>query len=347
MADGALLRIEPTVDGQRAFAVARPPSHGLELAALLTSLSEGLWRGYTHPPGAAGDDLAPNTEGWRRQHERDVVAELEETLSAVYQPANEAGVQFSSYVFVEEVARRIARTLSAIGDPSVREAVVAEVRAEIDAVAQAEAGDLRGRSAQALLLSRSTTNPLHVVAAQQALAVAVNGGDALRAIDPAAAAVACARFLHAAAELASDVSGVPVTRVVDEEDNIEAMPTVTATYVLEQLDLGQGPEAVVHGLLADALAIAEGAVLDVDELIERLTIDASDHPYLSEDDLEVLRAEQRLCLLDPRRPAPDLLEDLLEGIRGCWLLWSDFTGDPDADESSFWARVVSELHPDR
>jgi hypothetical protein len=31
----------------------------------------------------------------------------------------------------------------------------------------------------------------------------------------------------------------------------------------------------------------------------------------------------RLTPLDPRRPAPDMLEDLLTGIEGCFLLWQE------------------------
>jgi hypothetical protein len=43
----------------------------------------------------------------------------------------------------------------------------------------------------------------------------------------------------------------------------------------------------------------------------------------------------RLTTLDPRRPARDMLEDLLSGIRGCWLLYheyADTSADPDGDE---------------
>jgi hypothetical protein len=36
--------------------------------------------------------------------------------------------------------------------------------------------------------------------------------------------------------------------------------------------------------------------------------------------------------LDPTRPAKDLLEDLLAGIRGCWLLYREYNGyESDGD----------------
>ena len=36
----------------------------------------------------------------------------------------------------------------------------------------------------------------------------------------------------------------------------------------------------------------------------------------------------RLTTLDPRRPARDMLEDLLDGIRGCWLVYHEYAEQP-------------------
>jgi hypothetical protein len=41
---------------------------------------------------------------------------------------------------------------------------------------------------------------------------------------------------------------------------------------------------------------------------------------------------RRTTPLDPARPARDLLEDLLAGIRGCWLLWLDHGDEDDGAE---------------
>jgi hypothetical protein len=35
----------------------------------------------------------------------------------------------------------------------------------------------------------------------------------------------------------------------------------------------------------------------------------------------------RATPLDPARPSLDLLEDLLAGIRGCWLIYHEYTAD--------------------
>ncbi|WP_190814196.1 hypothetical protein [Saccharopolyspora pogona] len=37
----------------------------------------------------------------------------------------------------------------------------------------------------------------------------------------------------------------------------------------------------------------------------------------------------RATPLDPSRPAQDLLEDLLDGIRGCWLLYGEYADELD------------------
>jgi hypothetical protein len=42
----------------------------------------------------------------------------------------------------------------------------------------------------------------------------------------------------------------------------------------------------------------------------------------------------RLTPLDPRRPARDLLEDLLSGIRGCRLLYVEYAEHPDVESDS-------------
>jgi hypothetical protein len=41
----------------------------------------------------------------------------------------------------------------------------------------------------------------------------------------------------------------------------------------------------------------------------------------------------RLTTLDPLRPARDMLDDLLSGIRGCWLLYQEYA-EPSDDEVS-------------
>jgi hypothetical protein len=51
---------------------------------------------------------------------------------------------------------------------------------------------------------------------------------------------------------------------------------------------------------------------------------------------------------DPARPALDLLEDLLYGIHGCWLIFSEYAdlGDGDHDGEDSTADLGEELEDD-
>ncbi|MFJ6137759.1 Voldacs domain-containing protein [Kitasatospora sp. NPDC092286] len=59
----------------------------------------------------------------------------------------------------------------------------------------------------------------------------------------------------------------------------------------------------------------------------------------------------RLTPLDPKRPAPDLLEDLLTGIHACQLLHEEYDDpddeDADADEAEDRDDEHAEQHQDR
>ena len=95
------------------------------MAARLDGLSRALWRSYTHPAAAAGDDLSDNTEGWRRQSERE---EFDQVLTAVEKPnlPGEDGSVIVEYSAVTESAHRLGCALHTIGD----EAFTAAVRSE-------------------------------------------------------------------------------------------------------------------------------------------------------------------------------------------------------------------------
>jgi hypothetical protein len=67
------------------------------------------------------------------------------------------------------------------------------------------------------------------------------------------------------------------------------------------------------------------------EHIERLS------PHLDMNDpgqREQLMDSLRVTPLDPARPAPDLLEDLLAGIHGCWLVYEEYAQPEDTTEPS-------------
>jgi len=176
-------------------------------------------------------------------------------------------------------------------------------------------------------------------------------------VDPTAAAVAAAHWLHAATTVAAEESGLEPEQVVLEADNIEALPNETPTRVLESLASGMSPHAVITGLIRGAMDVTEGNLPDIDLLdelsgrLERLA------PHLDLEDprqREQLIRSLRLTPLDPSRPALDLLEDLLSGIHGCWLIYQEYVepsgssdeqgdvedgeGDEEPDDAYYEAR---------
>lgn len=337
-----LLRSWDTGGGCVADTIAELPDSAqrdgaLRLVSALTSLSETLWRTYTHPASAA-DSLEVNSEGWRRQGERDAFGTV---IDALWKPnLPQGGSLLQSYVRVEETAHRVGRALHDLGDPGLTDRVAADVTDELAAVEQAERGELSGRARQAVLLTRADASPLLVNAANDLLRQDPLGSDKLfQNVDPTAAAVAAAHWLQAAADVAAELADRDPTEVVIEADDIEALPVHTPTLVLERLDAGETPREVVIDLIRTAMTAAEGRVADprlLPELIDETNRIAEQIRRPGEEDpLDSL--QPRITPLDPARPAPDLLEDLLYGIRGCWLLYREYADtdyDDDLDEET-------------
>jgi hypothetical protein len=335
---GLLLAIWSTGTGDAASVVAQVPSasdpgSALRLAERLSDLSQALWRCYTHPASAA-HSLDVNTTGWRREGNREAFAEVLPALVKPNLPQN--GAILLSCIPVEESAHRVGRALHEIGNAELATQVTAEVQAELKAVEQAELGDLSGRARQAVVLTRADASPAQVAAADRLLHEDPLGSDALMSdVDPTAAAVAAAHWLDAAAKVAAEESGLEPEQVVLEADNIEALPHETPTLVLESLANGMSPHAVVTSLIRDAMAVAEGSLPNIDllgELSERLECLAPHIDLEDPEQREQLMGSLRITPLDPSRPALDLLEDLLTGIHGCWLIYQEYAESPGSPD---------------
>lgn len=323
-----LLRIWTTGRGQRASVLGTFPDSAaeqqLQLAATLTALSEALWRCYTHPASAT-DDQQVNGEGWRRRQTREAFTEV---IASVKEPnlPDEDGSLIVSYDPVEERAHQVGRALHAINDGNLIEAVGADVAAEIQAVESAERGDLSGRALQAVVLSRADASPIQVAAADTMLKRDPLDGDRLfLVLDPTAASVAAAHWLKAAADVVADVSGMPATQVLFAADDIEALPVETPSEVLDLFDFGSTAYRIVVEMVSDAMLVAEGVISDLGALVVQ-------HDSEEDEDNDG-PASVRLIPLDPRRPALDLLEALLTGIRGCRLLYEEYVGAGDKETS--------------
>ncbi|NRQ33935.1 hypothetical protein HII36_19070 [Nonomuraea sp. NN258] len=304
----------------------------LHLAKALTQLSEACWRCYTHPASAA-DSHKPNSEGSRRQEERDAFTNVLTALTSPNLPSD--GYMIQSFIRVEEAAHQVGRTLHTLNASGLTTAVALDVSAELAAIEQAELGNLSERSRQAVALTREDASPVQVAQANNMLHEHPFGSEALfTEIDPAAAAVAAAHWLGAAATITAEYAGLPATQIVVEADNIEALPHETPTLVLELMAEGASPRQAVMSLIRDALRVAEGEIPHIAALQQRLAAAerllgdrCEGQPESSLDDLGL-----RITPLAPARPALDLLEDLLSGIRGCWLLYVEYAAELDQAE---------------
>jgi hypothetical protein len=181
-----------------------------------------------------------------------------------------------------------------------------------------------------VVLSRADANPIQVVAADTMLKQNPLAGDQLfLEIDPTAASVAAAHWLKAAADVVAEVSGMPATQVLSAADDIEALAVETPSEVLELFDFSSTAYRIVVEMVTDAMLVAEGVVSNLGALLVQ-------HDGEEDEDNDG-PAPVRLTPLDPQRPALDLLEDLLTGIRGCRLLYEEYV-DTDDEETSIDAR---------
>jgi hypothetical protein len=328
---GALVAVWATGAGDQAASVARLPEgcaaeDARTVAFTLTGLCDAAWRTYTHPASAA-ESLEEHSEGWQRQVERDAFGMVPDAIRKP--PLPERGMLSESLIAVTENAHRVGRALHAIGDEELTEAVVREAEVELAAVEQAELGDLRGRARQAVVLSREDVSPLQVGAADALLREDPFGDERLfTEVDPAAAAVAAAHWLKAAADVAARVAGIEATSVVERGDDIETLPHETPTVVLALIEEGASPREAVTALIRDALLVAEGLVPNVVGLVQAVEDALVDAERAGEEEglADALLAGIRATPLDPARPALDLLEDLLAGIHGCWLVYDECVG---------------------
>ncbi|MFF4343028.1 hypothetical protein ACFY00_24245 [Kitasatospora sp. NPDC001540] len=121
-------------------------------------------------------------------------------------------------------------------------------------------------------------------------------------------------------------------QAVLEADTIESLPHETPTLVLGLLQDGATPHEAVTALVRHAMHITDGLLLDpvtLRDQLEDFEETVAEHTGETDPDLDDVAV--RLTPLDPKRPARDLLEDLLAGIHGCWLL-HNASAEPDEDQ---------------
>lgn len=318
---GVLTRTIATRAGETARDVApfqtADPAVRTQLAAALTGLSDALWNAYTDPASGALLRFPPDPDD-----QDDPRFDPTRVIHAVREPnLPEDGYLPPERFTSDAAAHEVGRVLHTIGDAILLDLVAQEVEAEVTAVAQADTGYFAGRAAQAILLTRVEALPAQVEAAFEAFQESPYDREAiLDRFDPHAASVVAAHWLLCAAQIASQTSGINVESIMHVADDLEMLAVETTSTMLSLQAHGKTPDEAVSELIGIALGTARGLVSTA--LIESLT--AGGQP---------VNGPVQISSIDPRRPAPDLLEALLDGIEGAFLVWDHYDDtDPVSDD---------------
>ncbi|MEV0611832.1 hypothetical protein AB0I81_00815 [Nonomuraea sp. NPDC050404] len=294
------------------------PHDTRKLAAELTHLSGLCWRSYTHPASAA-DRHGPHSPGRHRQQERDAFDKVLPALIATASPTNRPIT-----TKIEQAAQAIARTLRKLDASQLTTHVTTDVAAELAAIEQAERGDLSERAQQAVTLSREDASPLQISQADRLLRDNPSGNQALfTEVDPTAAAIAAAHWYHAAVTVTARHTGLhPIQVVGSAEQPDKPLAIESLTDVATAIDSGARARHVVMPLIRNALHIADGYLRGILDVQHRITA-AQEFIQAARPGIEFGPDTIHLPLtsLNPARPAPDLLDNLLYGIQTCWHLY--------------------------
>lgn len=301
-----------------------------DLCAELNGLTEAMWDTYDRP---VSDVVGDEREELARGSETDALAGIR---AAVTDPrrAHPGGLEVS-YVTVDERANRVGRALDHLPD-AWRKAVAADLDSEADAVVRAGLGDYRGRGQQAVWRDRLEVGPAQLTAALDALTAAPDPTERAYSlpgeVGVMAAAAATALLLSAAAETAVEAGARgEAPQVFQEADDVEACSVFVPATVVAAIVAGDGPDTVVRRLVADAVTVRSGYVPDLARLHAQLQDAAELAERVGDNGGQVLREASRLTELDTARPAADLFEHLLDGLRSSWVLYDELR-DIDEDE---------------
>ncbi|ALE74160.1 hypothetical protein AD006_23785 [Pseudonocardia sp. EC080610-09] len=320
-AASAIVSTWPTGDGAVACRVARVPRDlgdalARRITVVLTRLSAVLWSAYSE--GEAGQ-LRP--------------ADLLATLRDPDRPPPDGDDE--RVRLVHALGRLLARTPGR----AFRETVVREVRAELDAVLDADAGELTGRALQAVRYVRGDVHEGHVATADAVLeADPLEPVGLLTTVEPHSAAVAAVHWLRAAARWVAEVAGHSVADVVALAEAIEHEDLGVAREVLVMRQ-DEPDEEVVRDLLQEAVLAGRGIFVVCPDRPDPDT----DHEH------RVLTT-----VLHPLEPGRCLVDGLIRGIQGCFRVYADAMttrerpGVDPSDPGHEWAvelrnRFVTEL----
>ncbi|SFM88417.1 hypothetical protein SAMN05216207_1004101 [Pseudonocardia ammonioxydans] len=315
----------PTGDGAAAQKIARVPrnwsaEHARRTAGILTRLSAHLWHAYSEQ---TVEEIRPFRLVEAVRYPKRPVGSLIESME-------DDGV---------EAAHQLGRIVSLAPGRAFRDAVVREVRAEIDAVLDADVGVLDGRAQQTVAHVRPDASETHLLTAHSLLrADPLNPWGLLTSIEPNAAATAALRWLRAAGELVSTLVGHPVADVVALAEAIGHEDLQVTRNVLDR-GPGQPDDELVRHLLQEAVLAGRGYFLLCPD--GREPADPGGAGAGGEHRHRVVTT-----VLDPAEPGRCLVDGLIRGIQGCFRVYADETTTrerPDVDPQRTGPEWMTEL----
>jgi hypothetical protein len=293
-----LVAVTPRGAGATARTVARlhestDEQLGLRLAHQLPLLSTEAWLHYTDADRAGPVPAQAALAGLRKPN-RAANGQLRVEPDWVVQRGHEVG-----------------RTLVEIGSAGVRRAVTDDVIDELASVDRALLGDLEGRAAQAVELTRLDALPVQVAVADSLLREAPSGCDTLlTGVEPTAACVAAAHWTTAALDVTLEAIGSHDDRDVFYVDtSVNPFDTVAPRALATWIRDGASPQAAVQRLIRPAMEAARGVVPDPEGCVV-----------------------PGLITLDPGRPARHLLDRLLQALVTCRRVYIDRRGVHDGND---------------
>lgn len=293
----------PTGDGAVAHKVARVPGNtapelARRAAGVLSRLSALLWLAYSE---LEIDEIAPFG--------------LVEAVRFPNQPVGDL-LRFMEDDRVE-AAHLLGRIVDRVPGKAFRDAIVADVRAELDAIMAADDGDLTGRARQAVVHVRPNPDEAHLAAAHAALYDDPLGPpELLTSVEPNSAAVAALRWLRASAGHVATVVGHPVDDVVALAEAIGHEDLRITRQVLDPVH-GLSDDEVVRDLLQEAVLAYRGYFVLCPDAPEPFDSD----PVLEGSPEHRHRAVE--TLLDPAEPGRCLVEGVIRGLQGCFRVYLD------------------------
>ena len=300
--------------------VADPDVH--QLLAALARLSNAAWDTYAHHSWTRVEgvnDYFETTDQYKELKRLDTVCDSIRNTQAPSEsaPAND-------HTTIGKFTHEVGQALLTIGSTELTEAVVADIEAELSAIEAARAGVFAGRSAQALQLTTTRVVDAHVVAASEIFATGEPSLAAFEHLEPSSVAVAAAHWVYAASVVAGKAAKCHPVEVIYEADGIDGMPVLTVSAVVSQLSAGYSPRHVVASMISKAQRVATGtlygenSIYDLfEESYEKATPRDSFYESFS----------QGVFILNPLRPALNILEDMIDGVMGAWLVYDEYTSN--------------------